>query len=93
MPVGRTIVTGIPRSPAGVARQLFAFELRLLVHVAGLQGRVFVRRRMLHVAVHADRAAMHDALHARSRRSFDDGAGRDGVHLTVGFLREARLPV
>ena len=58
-----TIVTSMPVRAAGLPRQLLAFELGLLVDVAGTERRVLVRRRMLDVAVHADGAAVHDAPH------------------------------
>ena len=57
----------MPESRARLARQALAFELRLLIDVARLERRVLVRRRMLDVAVHADRAAVHHA--ARRRRA------------------------
>ena len=46
------------------ARDALPFDLRHLINIAGPQRRVLVRRRMLDVAVHADRAAMHDPAHA-----------------------------
>ena len=44
-----------------LAAEALPLELRPLVLVARPQRRVFVGRRVLDVAVHADRAAMHDA--------------------------------
>ena len=54
------------RAPASRASSL-AFELRLLIDVARPERRVLVGGRMLDVAVHADRAAVHDAPHAGAR--------------------------
>ena len=44
---------------AELARQLFGFELGVLIDVAGIERRVLVRRRMRDVAVHAAGAAVH----------------------------------
>ena len=68
MPDGRAIVTGSPGARRRLARDALAFDFRLLINVAGPQRRVFVGRRMLDVAMHADRAAVHDAAGRRRRR-------------------------
>ena len=93
MPLGRAIVTSMPSRAAGLARQALPFELRLLVDVAGLQRRVLVRRRMLDVAVNADRAAVHDAPHAGARRRLDELADRRGVDCAIRLVRQPGLPV
>ena len=64
MPVGRTIDDLDASARAGFARETFAFELGFLIDVAGLERRVFVGRRVLDVAVNADRAAVHDTAYA-----------------------------
>ena len=74
MPVGRAIVTSIAEPGAGVARQPLAFELGDLIDVARHERRILVGRRMLDVAVDADRAAVHDAADAGARRRLDDVA-------------------
>ena len=68
MPIGRAIDDLERMRAAVLARQLFGFELGLLIDVARIERRVLVRRRMLDVAVHAAGAAMHDAARARARR-------------------------
>ena len=68
---------------AGRARQVLALELRPLVHVAGRQRRVFVRRRVLDVPVHPPRAAVHEAGDARSAGRVDQGARAERVHRAV----------
>ena len=77
-----------------VAGALLAFELRDLIDVAGSERRVLVGRRMLDVAVHADRAAVHDAPDAgpgaRARRW---RPGASAFTLSVRRLGQARLPV
>ena len=99
-PVARPVDAGRPRDhdfDARARRRLagdaLPFELRLLVDVAGLERRVFVRRGMLDVAVHADGAAVHHAARAAARGGLDHGA--DGVRIdhTVGIAAETRLPV
>ena len=69
--IARSVDAGGPRdhdlhasASRGFARSAFAFELRDLIDVAGLQRRVLVRRRMFDVAVHTDSAAVDDPLHA-----------------------------
>ena len=91
MPLGRAIVTLDPASFRRLARQLFALELRDLVDVARLERRVFVGRRMLDVAVDADRAAVHDAPDARGGRGLDEPADGGRVDGPVGLGRNARL--
>ena len=71
MPDGRAIVTGSPVRARRLAGDPLAFDFRDLIDVAGPQRRVFVRRRMLDVAMHADGAAMHDASDAGGRGGFD----------------------
>ena len=61
-----------------------AFELRLLIDVAGRERRVFVGRRMLDVAVDADGAAVHHAPRAGALRQLDD-ACRRAVALTARY--------
>ncbi len=78
---------------AGLSREPLAFELRLLVDVAGVERRVLVGRRMLDVAVDADRAAVHDAVDARPRRGLDQLADRGRVHRAIGRRRDAGLPI
>ena len=94
MPVGRTIVTSMPRRAPALARDLLAFELGHLVDVAGLERRVFVGGRMLDVSVNADRAAVHDAPHAAPRAPLRRRR-RTAVALTARYVsrRDARLPV
>ena len=86
--------TSMPSARAGFARQPLAFELGVLVDVAGLERRVFVGRRMLDVAVDADRAAVHHAPDAgarpRPRRASPTAVGVDGA---VGVRRKPGLPV
>ena len=76
-----------------LAREPFALELRLLVDVARAQRRILVRRRMLDVAVDADRAAVDDARDAVARRRFDERAGGSSVHRAVFFVLQPRLPI
>ena len=93
MPDGRAIVTGSPVRAGGFASDALPFDLRLLINVAGPQGRIFVRRWMLDVAMHADGAAVHDAANAGAGRGVDQIADRGGVHGAVRRLRNAGLPV
>jgi len=51
-----------------VPAELFAEHLRLLIDIARTKRRVFVGRRMLDVAVHADGAALYDAANAGGLR-------------------------
>ncbi len=60
----------------GVAADALAFELRLLVDVAGPERRVFVRGRMFDVAVHADGAALHHAPSPGVARKLDERGRR-----------------
>ena len=92
MPLGRAIVTSMP-DRAAASRALLAFDLRALIDVAGPERRVFVRRRMLDVAVDADRAAVHDAADAGPCRLLDELANGRGVDRAIGVGREAGLPV
>ena len=59
----------------------------------GLERRVFVRRRMLDVAVDTDSAAVHDALARRLRRRLDHRADGRRVHRAVLLVAQAGLPV
>src|SRR5688500_3729729 len=56
---------------AGFAGGLFAFEFRFLIDIAWPERCVFVRGRVLDVAVHPDGTAMDHAAHARGRGGFD----------------------
>src|SRR5262249_33842039 len=60
----------------------------LLIDVTRAQRRVFGRRRMLDVPVHADRAAMNDAPHARTLCGLNDETDRGRVHGPVVAGRE-----
>src|SRR5262245_43958550 len=64
-------------SSAGFSRDLLPFKLRVLVDVAWTERRIFVRRRMFDVPMHADGAAMHHAFGASPRGGFDDFADGD----------------
>ena len=55
------MTSSMPAAFGGGAGEPFAFELGLLIDVARPKRRVFIGRRMLDVAVDADRAAVHDA--------------------------------
>jgi hypothetical protein len=79
------------RRPA--SRQILSFELGDLVDVARRERGVFGRRRMLDIAVDADRAAVHDAGDAGARRRLDDRFHGGRVHRPVGLVGQARLPV
>ena len=74
MPVGRAMTSSMPVARGGLASDALAFELGLLIDVAGRERRVLVGRRVLDVAVHADRAAVHDAAHAGGLRELDERA-------------------
>ncbi len=93
MPDGRAIVTGSPVRADGLARDALAFDFRHLIDIAGPQRRIFVRRRMFDVAVHADRAAVHDAPNAGAGRGVDQIAHSGGVDRAIRRLRNAGLPV
>ena len=94
MPVGRAMTTSMPVARAGLARDRLPFELGLLVDVAGLERRVFVGRRMLDVAVHADGAAVHDALRTPpTAAAMHDVANRGRVHRAVLVVAQPGLPV
>ncbi len=75
------------------ASQLFAFELGDLVDVARPERRVFVGRRMLHVAVHADRAAMDEPTDAGSCGRFDQPLDSAGVDVTIHLVPQSRFAV
>jgi hypothetical protein len=77
----------------GLSRQLLAFELRDLVDVARFERCVFVCRGMVHVAVDANRAAVHHSSNAGSGRGFDEMADGGAVHRAVGLGRDARRTV
>ncbi len=48
---------------------------------------------MLDVAVHADRAAVHDASNAGDSRGVNEMADGSGIDRAVGCLRNAGLPI
>ena len=94
MPVGRAIDELDAGSRRGLARHALPFELRLLVDVAGPQRRILVGRRMLDVAVHADRAAVHDAPHAGRAGRLDRASPTAvGVDRAIQVVVEAGLPI
>ena len=95
--IARTVDAGRPHDrhlDAGarrrLARQPLAFELRLLIDVARPERRVFVRRRMLDVAVDADRAAVHDAADAGARRPLRRAPRPHGVDGAIDARRRGR---
>ena len=87
------MVTSTPVRWPALPRDPLAFELRVLVDVAGAERRVLVRRRMLDVSVHADGAAVHDAFRTRPRRGLDDLADRCRVHGAIGRRRDTCLAI
>ena len=68
-------------------RELFGLELGPLIHVARRVRRGLVSWRMLDVTVHATRAAVHDAPHARRERAFENVSG--AVHVDARIRRVA----
>ena len=77
----------------GRPRPLFPFDFRPLIDVARPERRVLVRRRMLDVAVHAHRTAVHDATHAGARRLLDEVSDRDGVDGSIRLVRQTGLSI
>ena len=78
---------------SGVSRNPLPFQLGLLIDVPGTERRVFCRRRMLDIAVNADRAAVHDPPHAARGGSLDhvpDGGRVDGA---IFLVAQPRLSV
>ena len=59
---------GEPRARGCLTRDALSFDLGLLINIAGPQRCVFIRGRMLDVAVHAHRAAMHHPCARRPPR-------------------------
>jgi len=80
-------------SSAGFSRDLLPFELRVLIDVARAQRRIFVRRRMFDVSVHADGAAMHNPFCASPRGGFNDFADGDRIHGAIRRRRDSGLTV
>ena len=82
-----------PAAGGRFARHLLPFQLGLLVDVAGTERCILIRRRMPHVAMHADRAAMNDARDAARRRRLDHLARGVPVDTPIGLARQAGLPI
>ncbi len=59
----------------------------------GRQRCVLVGRRLLDVAVHTDRAAVHDALHVFGRRGMYQRADRVRIHRAVHLVFQPRFAV
>ena len=87
------MTTSTPVSRAASRAMTLPFELRLLVHVAGPERRIFIRRRVLDVAVDADGAAMDDPPRAAGFRRFDHRPHGRRVDRSILVVGEARLPI
>ena len=77
----------------GLAPHLLAKQLAVLIHVAWLERRVFVGRRMLDVAMHADGAAMDDTPAALLGRHVDERGDGVGIDVAIGRRRQARFAI
>ena len=70
-----------------------AFELGFLIRIARRERRILGRRRLLDVAVHADRAAMHEAADACLDRRIEQVLHRRSVDLPEQPGLDPLLPV
>src|SRR5690606_8733098 len=75
------------------ARETFTLDLRLLIDVSRPERRVLVGRRTLHVTVHADRAAVHDASRTGGCGRLEERHDSQRVDRAVGFGRQPGLPI
>ena len=79
-----------PRARRRIASDALAFDFRHLIDIAGPQRRVFVRGRMLDVAVHANRAAVDKPPNAGGGGGVDQIAHGRGVDRAVGRPSKCR---
>ena len=81
------------RSRRGVAGDPLPFDLCDLIDIARPDGGILGCGRMLDIAVHADRAAVHQPLNPGVGRGFDQRAHRRRVDGAVRRGWDSRLPV
>ena len=95
-PVARPVDAGRSRDrhldavlPGRRSGQPLALDFRVLIHVPRPERRVFVRRRVLYIAMNADRTAVNHPSNPRSRSGTDQFS--TAVALTARYTSEGRL--